>query len=75
MTEPGVNVAFSAGVYRFIQEISAKRGVSETEIIGEAVGVERWYQKALEEGGKMLVEEKNGRLWELVEPYGRLWGE
>ncbi len=60
-----VHVSFSAEVYKMLEEIARKRGTSVTEVIEEAIGLEQSYQRTLEEGGRMIIEGKNGQVWEL----------
>jgi hypothetical protein len=61
-----VHVSFSAELYQMLEEIAQKREKSVTDIIEEAIGLEKWYVKAREEGGRVIVEHPNGNKWELV---------
>lgn len=60
-----VTVSFSSEVFGMLEEIAERRGVSVTDVIEEAIGLERSYQEILEEGGRMMIEHKNGQVWEL----------
>lgn len=60
-----VHVSFSAEVYKVLEEIAEKRGISVADVIEEAIGLEQSYQKTLEEGGRMIIEHKDGHVWEL----------
>ncbi len=59
-----VTISFTAEVYGMLKEIASKRNISVTDVIEEAIGLEKWYQRTLEEGGKMMVEGKDGQVWE-----------
>lgn len=62
-----VQVAFSAEVYRMLEEIAHKKGKPVAEVIEDAIGLEKWYLETREEGGKVIIEGKNGEKWELVQ--------
>ncbi len=65
-TEEGVTVTFSAKVSKMLEEIAKKRNIPVTQVIEEALGLKRWYQRTIEEGRTIRVEGKNGEVWELV---------
>lgn len=62
-----VTVTFSSEVYEMLEEIARKKCKSVAEVIEDALGFERWYQKTREEGGRVIVEGKNGDKWEIVQ--------
>lgn len=64
--EDEVRVSFSAEVYEMLEEIAHKKCKSVTEVIEDAIGLERWYLRTRDEGGKVIIEGKNGDIWELV---------
>ena len=64
--EDEVRVSFSPEVYGMLEEIARKKCKSVTEVIEDAIGLEKWYLKTREEGGKIIIEGKNGDMWELV---------
>lgn len=64
--ENEVHVSFSAEVYEMLEEIAHKKGKSVTDVIEDALGLERWYLRTRDEGGKVIIEGKNGDVWELV---------
>ncbi len=64
--EDEVSVSFSAEVYKMLEEIARKKGKSVTEVIEDAIGLERWYLRTREEGGKVIIEHQNGDVWELM---------
>ncbi len=66
LAEKEVSVSFSSEVYEMLEDIAHKKGKTVTEVIEEAIGLERWYLRTREEGGKVIVERKNGDVWELV---------
>lgn len=61
-----MRVSFSTEVYETLEEIARKKCKSVTEVIEDAIGLEKWYLKTREEGGKIIIEGKNGDVWELV---------
>ncbi len=64
--ESEVHVSFSPEVYEMLEDIARKKCKSVTEVIEDAIGLEKWYLKTREEGGKIIIEGKNGDVWELV---------
>lgn len=66
-TNQEVTVSFSTEVFEMLENIARKKNKTVTEVIEEAIGLERWYTKTREEGGKVIVEGKNGDKWEIVQ--------
>ncbi len=62
-----VTITFSGEVYEMLEEIARKKCKSVAEVIEDALGLERWYQKTREEGARVIVEGKNGDKWEIVQ--------
>jgi hypothetical protein len=49
-----------------IRELSAKRSTTMTEVIRKSIGVQKYLQDAVDKGGKIFVEDRRGRLREIV---------
>jgi hypothetical protein len=64
--ENEVRVSFSASVYEMLEEIAQRKGKSVTEVIEDAIGLERWYLRTRDNGERVIIEGKNGDVWELV---------
>ncbi len=64
-TNQEVTVSFSTEVFEMLEEIARKKNKTVTEVIEEAIGLERWYQKTRDEGGRIIVEKTNGDKWEI----------
>ncbi len=60
-----VTISFTAEVYQMLEEIARKKNKTVTEVVEEAIGLERWYTKTREEGGRIIVEKSNGDKWEI----------
>lgn len=51
--------------YRDLEFLAHEQGKSKTEVLRDAVSLERWFQEARNEGGKILVE-RDGEIREIV---------
>jgi hypothetical protein len=49
-----------------IRELSAKRSTTMTEVIRKGIGLQKYLQDAIDKGGKIFVEDRRGRLREIV---------
>lgn len=63
-----VNVYFSDDAYEVLAEIAHRRGKSVSDVIRDAIALEKWYEDTKEEGGRVLVELGDGRVREIVRP-------
>ena len=52
--------------FKMLKELAAKRGVSMTEILRRAVALEDYVDEAIDEGGKILVEKRDGEMRQLL---------
>lgn len=61
-----MSVNLSADVVKALKELAEKRGTTMTEVLRRAIGTEKFIEKANEDGGKILLEDKKGRVRQLV---------
>jgi cytidylate kinase len=67
MAEVKISANLSATVVDVLKEIAAKRGISMTEALRQAISHEKYFQDAIDQDQKILIEEpKSGRLREVV---------
>ena len=63
-----VNVNFSDDAYEALKEIARRKGKSISEVIRDAIALEKWYEDTKREGGRVIVELDDGRTREIVRP-------
>jgi predicted transcriptional regulator len=69
MADVKISANLSAAVVDALKEIAAKRGISMTEALRQAISHEKFFQDAVDQDQKVLLEEpKTGRLREVVLP-------
>jgi len=61
-----MSVNFAPEVIRALRELSRRRGVSMTEVLRQAIGTEVYLDKAMRSGGHVLVEDRHGKVREMV---------
>ncbi len=67
-TSHRVNVNFSDDGYEALKEIARSRGKSISEVLRDAIALEKWYEETKREGGRVIVEFDDGRTREIVRP-------
>jgi metal-responsive CopG/Arc/MetJ family transcriptional regulator len=60
-----VNVNFSESAYQALEDLAERKGKSMSEVLRDAIALEKWFQDTNEEGGKVVVE-KDGRAREVI---------
>lgn len=60
------NVNFSEGAYRDLNTLAQRKGKTMSEILRDAIALERWFDETRREGSKVLVEQSDGRIREVV---------
>ncbi|MGH8524911.1 MAG: ribbon-helix-helix protein, CopG family [Gammaproteobacteria bacterium] len=60
-----VTVNLSDETIEDLREVAKKRGITLTEAIRQAIATEKFVQKEREEGGKVLIEKRGGRVREV----------
>lgn len=60
-----VTVNFSASAYGALEQIAASTGKTISEVLRDAIALEKWFHDVTRHGGRVLVEE-NGQTKEIV---------
>lgn len=60
-----INVNFSEGAYNDLETIADQQGKTKAEVLREAIALERLFQDAKREGGRLLIE-RDGEVREIV---------
>jgi predicted transcriptional regulator len=61
-----MSVNFTADVVKVLKELAAKRNTTMTEVLRQAIGTEKFIDQVQRDRGKILIEDKRGRLRQLV---------
>lgn len=60
-----VNVNFSEDAYTQLTELAQRRGKTVSDLLREAIALERWFDETTRDGNRVLVE-RDGKLREIV---------
>ncbi len=60
------SVNLSTSVLRALRRLATRRGVTMTEALRQAIGTEVFLDDTQQAGGKVLVEDKRGRVRQLI---------
>jgi hypothetical protein len=60
-----INAVFSGKTFSDLETLAKAKGKSKTDVLRDAVALEKWFQDAQEEGGRVLVE-RDGELREII---------
>jgi hypothetical protein len=60
-----VNVNFSESAYETLEELAQRKGKSMSEILRDAIALEKWFDDTYREGGRFLVD-RNGETKEVI---------
>lgn len=63
-----VRVNFSDDAYKLLEAIAERTGKSVSEILRDALALEKLYDETVLENGRVLIERKDGSLREVVRP-------
>lgn len=61
-----MSVTLSEDVVKAIRVLAHRRGTTMTEVIRQAIGTEKFLDDAQAAGGKVLVEDKKGRVRQII---------
>lgn len=61
-----VNVNFSPTAYSTLEKIAEEKGKTISEVLRDAIALEKWFDDVSKEGGRLLVERPDGKVRELV---------
>lgn len=60
-----VNVNFSESAYQTLEELADRKGKSMSDILRDAIALEKWFDETYREGGRLLVE-RDGETREII---------
>jgi len=60
-----VNVNFTENAYETLDELARERGKSMSEVLRDAISLEKWFEETRREGGRVLVE-RDGEAREII---------
>jgi hypothetical protein len=60
------NVNFTEGAWAHLVVLAERKGKTMSEVIRDAIALERWFYETIDSGAKVLVEDRNGRIREVV---------
>jgi predicted DNA-binding protein len=64
-TSHRVNVNFSESAYETLDELARRRGKTMSEVLRDAISLEKWFEDTRDEGGRVLVE-RDGEAREII---------
>jgi hypothetical protein len=60
------NVNFSDAAFRDLNRLAERKGKNMSEVLRDAIALERWFDETRSSGSKVLVEQPDGRIREVV---------
>lgn len=60
-----INAVFSETTFKDLDSLARDQGKSKTEVLRDAVALEKWFEEAKREGSRVLVE-RDGEIREIV---------
>lgn len=61
-----MSVNLPAETVQVLKDLAEKRNTTMTEVLRQAIGTEKYLEQVSEDKGKVLVEDKKGRVRQLV---------
>jgi len=61
-----MSVNLSSEVVDALKYLATKRNITMTEVLRQAIGTEKFLDEARENGGAVLIEDKKGRVRQLI---------
>jgi predicted transcriptional regulator len=61
-----LSVNLSQEVVDVIRELAERRDTTMTEVLRRSIGTQKYLQDAVDKGGKILIEDRRGRLRQIV---------
>jgi hypothetical protein len=61
-----LNVSFSQSAYATLEKLADEKGKSMSEVLRDAIALEKWMTEATKDGRKILVEHPDGKVRELI---------
>jgi hypothetical protein len=60
-----LSVSFSDPIYVALEQLAAEKGVSMSDVLRDAIALEKWFTETQKQGGRILLE-RDGQVRELV---------
>lgn len=60
-----VNVNFSESAYETLEDLAKRRGKSMSEVLRDAIALEKWFDDTYREGGRFLID-RDGETREVI---------
>jgi hypothetical protein len=60
------SVNFSEEANETLEEIAERRGVTKTDVLRGSIALEKWFDETRRDGGKILVQTKDGEIREVI---------
>jgi hypothetical protein len=65
MPKRRINTVLSEKTFKDLDTLAREQGKSKAEVLRDAVALERWFEDARQEGGKILLE-RDGQVREII---------
>lgn len=65
MPKRRINTVLSEKTFKDLDTLAREQGKSKAEVLRDAVALERWFEDARQEGGKILLEH-DGKVREII---------
>jgi predicted DNA-binding protein len=66
MTTKRVNVNFSPSAYSTLEKLAQEKGKTMSEVLRDAIALEKYVTDLTKEGGAILVEKPDGKVREII---------
>lgn len=66
MAEHRVNVNFSHSAYTTLQDLAQRKGKTMSEVLRDAIALEKWFDETYRQGGHILLEMPGGSRREVI---------
>jgi hypothetical protein len=60
------NVSFSESAWATLVLLGERKGKSMSEVLRDAIALEKWFQDTIESGARIMVEDSAGRIREVI---------
>lgn len=61
-----LSVTFADSTYRVLEDLAERKRKSMAEVLRDALALENYAQRAVEEGSQLLIRQKDGQVQELL---------
>jgi len=66
MKSKRVNVNFSPSAYSTLEKLAEEKGKTMSEVLRDAIALEKWVTDLTKDGGAILVERPDGKVREII---------